>query len=126
MCLEVQGDRAAAGLHERNRVRPAPTTTTVPIVTAADGSGTAFTVSKSPYNLVVQTNTGPCWIDARDAAGTTLFSGTLSQGQSQSIAGVVSVQLGNPGAVTLSIDGTPVPFVQAGGSPVTLHFQTRA
>jgi cytoskeletal protein RodZ len=111
--------------HPTTTTRPAPTTT-VPIVTASDGSGTAFTVSKSPYSLVIQTNTGPCWIDARDATGTALYTGTLLQGQSQSIAGVVTVQLGNPGAVTLSIDGTPVPFVQVGGSPVTLHFQTRA
>jgi cytoskeletal protein RodZ len=110
--------------HPTTTTRPAAPTTTIPLLTATDGSGTAFNVSRPTYTLVVQTNTGPCWLDARDASGTRLFSGTLSPGQSQSIAGVVTVQLGNPGAVSLTVDGTPVPFAQAGGSPVTLHFQS--
>jgi cytoskeletal protein RodZ len=107
--------------------RPAATTTTVPLVSASGGSGTAFTVSKASYTLVVQTTNGACWIDARDPTGASLFSGTLSAGQSQSItAGAVTLRLGNPAAVALSIDGTAVPVALAGGSPVTLQFQGTA
>jgi hypothetical protein len=105
--------------------RPAPTTT-VALVTAG-GTGTTFMIANPTYTLVVRTTTGACWIDARDAAGATLFSGTLSTGQSQSItARALSLQLGNPAAVTLRIDGKPVPFTLANGSPVTLHFQGTA
>ena len=90
----------------------------------ADGSGTTFTIAKATYTLVVRTTSGACWIDARDPAGTSLFSGTLSTGQSQSItAAGLTLRLGNPAAVTLRIDGKAVPFTLANGRPVTLHFQ---
>jgi cytoskeletal protein RodZ len=104
--------------------RPAPTTT-APLLRATGTSGTSFTISKATYTLVVQTTTGMCWVDVRDPSGTALFSGTLAVGASQSITGhPVTVQLGNPAAVTVSIDGTPVPINLAKGSPVTLHFQS--
>jgi cytoskeletal protein RodZ len=106
--------------------RPAPTTT-VPLVSASDGSGTAFTIAAPTYTLVVQTTSGDCWVDARDPRGTSLFSGTLLSGQSQSITGgTFTLQLGNPAAVSLSIEGKPVPFSLAGGSPIRLQFQGRA
>lgn len=106
--------------------RPAPTTT-VPLVSATGGSGTAFSVSRATYTLVVKATSGDCWIDARDPSGASLFSGVVASGQSQSInAGSIKLQLGNPAAVTLSIDGTPVPFNLAGGSPVNLQFQGTA
>jgi cytoskeleton protein RodZ len=103
--------------------RLAPTTT-VALVTAGGASGTDFTVAKATYNLVVQSTTGDCWIDARDPSGSSLFSGVVVNGQSQSIsaASAVTLRLGNPAAVKLSIEGTPVPFPVANGSPVTLHF----
>jgi cytoskeleton protein RodZ len=103
--------------------RPAPTTT-APLVVATDASKTTFRVSSAIYTLVVQATTGACWIDARDLSGASLFSGTLSPGQSQSIrAGAIKLQLGAPAAVTLSIEGTPVPVSLASGSPLTLQFQ---
>jgi len=99
-------------------------TTTVPLVRAADLTGTAFTFAKPSYTLVLQSTNGACWVDARDPAGTSLFTGVVSNGASQSITGAVtSVRLGNPGAVTATIDGSPVPFVTHNGAPVTLHFQ---
>jgi hypothetical protein len=101
--------------------RPAPTTT-IPLVTASGSSGTAFKISKPIYTLVVQATTSACWIDARDAAGTALYSGTLLAGQSQSIrAGTIRLQLGNPAAVTLKVEGTVVPFNLVGGSPLTVQ-----
>lgn len=112
--------------HPTTTTRPAPTTT-VALVSANQGSGTAFTVAKATYTLVVETTTGPCWIDARDPAGTKLFSGTLLAGQSQSITGgAMTLRLGNPAAVTLSIEGKPVPFTVPNGSPATLQFQGHA
>jgi hypothetical protein len=102
--------------------RPAPTTT-VPLVTASGTSGTAFKISKPVYTLVLHATTGACWVEARDAAGADLYTGTLLAGQSQSIrAGTIRLQLGNPAAVTLAVEGTPVPFTLAGGSPVTVAF----
>ena len=99
-------------------------TTTVPLIRPADATGTAFTIGKLSYTLVLQSNNGACWIDARDPSGTELFTGVLSNGASQTITATnATVRLGNPGAVSLTVDGTPVPFLAPNGSPVTLHFQ---
>jgi cytoskeletal protein RodZ len=108
--------------HPTTTTRPAPTTT-VALVTATGATGTDFTIAKPTYTLIVQTTSGDCWVDARDPAGTSLFSGTLLSGQSQSITGsTFTLRLGNPAAVTLSVDGKPVPFSLAGGSSIGLHF----
>lgn len=105
--------------------RPAPTTT-VPLVTATDASGTAFTIGKPTYTLVVQAVSGDCWVDARDPEGTSLYSGTILSGQSQSITGgTFTLRLGNPGAVSLSVEGKPVAFSPADGSSIRLHFVGR-
>jgi hypothetical protein len=99
-------------------------TTTVPLVRFTDATGTAFTVARPHYSLVLQSTSGPCWVDARDPNGTSLFTGLLSNGASQTFtASNATVRLGNPGAVTITLDGAPVPFVTHNGAPVTLHFQ---
>jgi cytoskeletal protein RodZ len=99
----------------------APTTTT-PLVVPSGTTGSEFRVSKPTYIVSVKT-TGLCWIDMRDAAGAILFDGTLAAGGSHEItAGDVTVKLGNPAAVTLTINGTPVPISLTNGSPASLHF----
>jgi hypothetical protein len=106
--------------------RPAPTTT-APLVKASGGAVNSFTVSKASYEVAVQTAGGQCWVDMRDPSGTSLFSGTLAVGATQTItASDVTIRLGNPAAVTISIDGTRVPFTIPSGSPATLHFQGSA
>jgi Domain of unknown function (DUF4115) len=109
--------------------RAAPTTT-VALVTPIGGSGTEFSIGRPTYTLVVQTANGDCWVDARDPAGASLYTGTLTSGASQSIAtgtaGAVTMKLGNPAAVSVSIEGKPVPFTIAPGHPVTLHFEGHA
>jgi cytoskeletal protein RodZ len=105
--------------------RPAPPTT-APLVKPS-GTANSFTVSKASFTVVVQTTGSQCWVDMRDPSGTALFSGTLAAVAQQSItASDVTIRLGNPAAVTISIDGTRVPFaIPSGGSP-TLHFQGSA
>ena len=103
--------------------RPAPTTTTPPLVRAT-GTLNTFTVSRPSYEIVVQAVTSQCWVDMRNPAGTSLYTGTLSATQSQAVtASVVTIKLGNPAAVKVSIDGTPVSFTIPTGSLTTLHFQ---
>jgi cytoskeletal protein RodZ len=105
--------------------RPAPTTTT-PLVKPS-GAANSFTVAKASYTIVVQTTGSQCWVDMRDPSGTALFSGTLGAVAEQSItASDVTIRLGNPAAVTISVDGTRVPFTVPSGSPATLHFQGSA
>ncbi len=76
--------------------------------------------------------TAACWVEITAATGhgPVLFAGTLRPGTRQPVpAGVggVRVQLGNPGAMSLVVDGAPmaVPRPVAGG-PFTLVFQPPA
>ena len=95
----------------------------MPLVQAS-GTANTFTVSKARYTILVQTTGSQCWVDMRDPSGTALFSGTLAAIAEQSVtASDVTIRLGNPAAVTISIDGTRVPFTIPSGSPATLHFQ---
>jgi cytoskeletal protein RodZ len=103
--------------------RAAPTTT-VALVTASGATGHEFTIAKPSYTLVVAATGADCWVDARDPAGASLFTGLLSAGRSQSIAAAaVDLQLGNPAAITVAVEGKPVPFTLANGSPITLRFR---
>jgi cytoskeletal protein RodZ len=102
--------------------RAAPTTT-VALVTATGTAGNEFTIAKPSYTLLVAA-TADCWVDARDPAGGSLFSGLLTAGQSQPIAAAaMNVNLGNPAAITMTVEGKPVPFTLADGSPVTVHLR---
>ncbi|HEX4490511.1 MAG TPA: DUF4115 domain-containing protein [Acidimicrobiia bacterium] len=126
------GGQPRAQASTTTRPRPEPTTTTtvaaptttVPLVRPADGTGTAFTIAKASYTLQLHSTNGECWVEARDPAGASLWTGLLSNGASQAItASSATLRLGNPGAVTVTVDGAPVPFQTHNGAPVTLHFQ---
>jgi cytoskeletal protein RodZ len=102
-------------------------TTTVPLVKASRTAANTFTVAKPTYTIVVQTSTGICWVDMRDPSGTALFSGTLAVGQSQQVtASSVTMRLGNPAVIAITVDGTAVPIDLTRGSPLILHFQGSA
>ena len=96
------------------RTVSAPTTTvpvaavpvaTMPIV-ARSTNGATVSV-RSPSSLTLQA-TGACWIEVDDAAGHTLFSGTLHAGQQQQIAisGPLVLHLGYTPAVIISVNST--------------------
>jgi cytoskeleton protein RodZ len=62
----------------------------------------------------------PCWADLTTSGGATIFQGTIDQGTSQTWTErrAVTLRLGNPGAVTLSVDGQS--RTGLGSAPVTL------
>ncbi|HTP17052.1 MAG TPA: DUF4115 domain-containing protein, partial [Streptosporangiaceae bacterium] len=61
-----------------------------------------------------------CWADLTTAGGATIFQGILDPGASMTWTEpqVVSLRLGNPGAVTLTVNGKP--RTGLGSDPVTL------
>jgi hypothetical protein len=73
--------------------------------------------------------TAACWVEITAATGhgPALFAGTLRPGASQSVptaTGGVRVQLGNPGAMSLVVDGAAVAIPRpAVGGPFSLLFQ---
>jgi hypothetical protein len=61
----------------------------------------------------------PCWADTT-SAGATIFQGTIDLGTSETWTErqAVNLRLGNPGAVTLTVDGQS--RTGLGSAPVTL------
>ena len=65
--------------------------------------------------------TEACWADLATPAGATIFAGILGPGTSKTWTErrAVTLQLGNPGAVTLTVDGKS--RAGLGPQPVTLR-----
>jgi hypothetical protein len=83
---------------------------------------TSQAIAGDPHHVVIalKAATESCWVDLTTHAGQPIFAGVLPAGTSRSWTeeGPVSLEIGNPGAVTLTVNGkdqTP-----KSGSPVTL------
>ena len=87
-----------------------PVPTTIPAVTAPmvvrSTSGATVSV-RSPSILTIRA-TGTCWVEVKDATGSTLFSGTLHPGEQQQIgvSGPLVLQLGYTPGIALSVDSS--------------------
>jgi len=62
----------------------------------------------------------PCWVDLTTPGGATIFQGIIDPGNSKTWTErrAVTLELGNPGAVTLTVDGRS--RTGLGSQPVTL------
>jgi hypothetical protein len=97
-------------------------TTVPPIVASATTATTAtYPAPSSSYPVVVTAVTGPCWILAQSTdSGTTLSTGTIQAGQSQTFqaSGGVGLELGATGA-TVTLNAVPVVLP----SPLNVPFE---
>jgi cytoskeletal protein RodZ len=98
--------------HPARKARPKPKKTT-----AAKATPT------NPNQVVIALSavSGACWVDLTAAStGQQIFEGTLPAGTAKTWTevGAVSMQIGNPGAVTLTVNG--VNQSPPGSAPVTL------
>jgi cytoskeletal protein RodZ len=112
----ASGSPSPAAHHARGRHQPA----------AHQKPGTpprTAPVAASPHHLVIALTTvsSDCWVDLTSASGDqTIFEGTLPVGTSKTwtATGPVSMEIGDPGAVSLTVNG--VSQATPAGSPVTL------
>ena len=77
--------------------------------------------SSSPDVVIFLTAVSePCWADLTTSGGATIFQGTIDPGTSETWTErqAVNLRLGNPGAVTLTVDGQG--RTGLGSAPVTL------
>lgn len=100
------------------------TTTTVaaiPTVTRIDGSTVTVSVPAGPYQLKVAAN-DPCWTQIAGADGTVVQTETLQAGGVIDLqqTGPVTVRLGRPSAVEVSIDGRVLALPPGTGSAMEL------
>jgi hypothetical protein len=86
-----------------------------------------YQVADASYSLELGAKTGECWVLATDTStGKVLFTGTLSSGQTQTIAaaGPVTVVAGAPVAFSAAVNGAPVTLPTGALAPFTLTFKT--
>jgi hypothetical protein len=107
---------------------PKPTTTTTPpkpavLVSTQNGTAT-YNLSSASASIVV-TASGPCWFEVRanSPLGQIINQGTLEAGTRFSVTGPAWIRLGNPAAVAVKVDGTPMTVPDAEvGLPLNLQF----
>jgi hypothetical protein len=119
---------------------PAPaSTSTIPaggpsVVLVSNDNLAAHYRLQRPSADVELVATASCWVEikSRLGQGPVMFSGTLRPGGRRAVptaasTGGVSVRLGNPAGMSLSVDGTVLPVPRpAGTKPFTLLFQPAA
>jgi cytoskeletal protein RodZ len=93
--------------------------------------GTSQASAADPHHVVIALRavTSDCWVDLTTVAGTPIFAGTLPAGTSRTWTeeGPVSLEIGNPGAITLRVNGkdqspkstSPVTLTLGGAVPTT-------
>ena len=102
--------RTPAAAHQAGRRRPAATSTVAPPA-----------AGHSPPDVVIFLTavSEPCWADLTTLSGAAIFQGIIDPGTSETWTErrAVTLRLGNPGAVTLTVDGKSRGL---GSAPVTL------
>jgi hypothetical protein len=115
-------------VHERARSVPhtrAKAAGSGPIVPVEQTPTTARYVAPGGTYTLAITVRGPCWVMARSAEGTVLFTGTLQAGQSQLVEadGATTVELGAAWNAAVELNGVPVAFPVGFESPLHLSFE---
>lgn len=122
----------AATAHHQSTAPKSPKTTTpttaptriVSSTSSTTGTAATYPVANASFGLAIAT-TGPCWVDVTTvASGSTLWTGTLQAGQSQTVqaTGPTTVELGSTGA-SMTVDGTPVVLPTDLHTPFTATFE---
>jgi RodZ C-terminal domain len=124
------GPPSSATHEQRPTTVPAKSTTTTaappkPAVLVSSQNGTAtYELSSASASIVVSAS-GPCWLEVRanSPLGQIVYEGTLEAGVHFSVTGPAWIRLGNPPAVAVKVNGTPmtVPGSQL-AEPVNLQF----
>jgi hypothetical protein len=117
---------AAAATTTSTAGRPT-TTTTLPVVSppqVTSATDATYAVGENTYTLLLSATSSECWVSVTGPTGASIFSGVLNAGQQQSIpaTGLVSVEVGAPGAFAATVNGTAVTLPTNYQTPLTLHF----
>jgi hypothetical protein len=104
------------------------TSTLPPTFTAQSTTGSSATyVPPAPtYSLSVVASKGNCWVLVEsEPSGKTAYEGVLSEGAAQTFPSQneTKIELGAPGAVTISLDNEPVVLPSSLSSPYSLVFE---
>ncbi len=104
---------------------PSSTPTTTPSTPSAPSSSPSDVVAAADGVTVTVTTTGRAsWMRITNGSGKTLFEGTLTKGQTQTVRDRTKVKLliGNAGAVALTVNGRDLGAPGSGGQVVKVEF----
>ena len=112
---------SAATTSQSHSSSPQKTTTNA---TPSTPSGTVTT----GRGVVVTASAGTSWLSVNDSQGTKIFSGKISNGQSQTFdpSNGLFMTIGNAGAVSVSVNGKSQGLLGAVGEVKTLSFEPPA
>ena len=118
-------NEARARTHASSTTTSSTTTTTVaPVaaITATSGGTVTISVPVSPYQVSVAARSA-CWMQAVRTDKTVVVTTTLQTGDSKQLteSGALTVRLGNPGGVDVSINGQPMALPASGGATMVLQ-----
>jgi hypothetical protein len=104
---------------------PSTTTTTVPpaaSITGTEGGTVTISVPASPYQVTIAARSD-CWMQAVQADQTVVVTTTLQAGESKDLtqSGPLTIRLGNPGGVDVSVNGQAMTLPASGGSAMKLQ-----
>jgi hypothetical protein len=104
-------------------------TTSPPVVVpqSATSRSATYAVSVSTFTLAFSATSGACWVDATNGtSGAALFVETLEPGQQHSLvaSGPVTVVLGAPTVLAVSVNGSAVALPSGFQTPFTMKFVT--
>ena len=108
-------------MHSSNSVKKsARAASQAPVV----APNTAVATKTSPTSVVVTAVNGKTWVGVTDSSGNQVYSGQLTQGQTQSFndSQQLNVVFGNAGAVNLNVNGKDAGSPGALGEVVHLQF----
>ncbi|MDQ6617215.1 MAG: DUF4115 domain-containing protein [Actinomycetota bacterium] len=140
LVVRGRGGTASSQAHRRPAppttvAAPNPTPTSAPnsspvVLVSSDTQQARYRVSRPSVDVEL-VPTALCWIEIKSALGhgPVLFSGTLRPGGRRPVptgadTGGVSILLGNPAGMSVSVNGTALAFPKpSGAQPFTLLFQ---
>ncbi len=105
-------------------VSPSESASATEIASPSASATTAEVAMTGAIVVEISASRGKSWIFANDATGKTLFSGQLRLGSTRSIASdaIISVRVGNAGALDLTVNGKKMDSIGANGEVVNLSF----
>jgi Domain of unknown function (DUF4115) len=107
-----------------------PTTALPPSVSlpqSSTSSTATYAVGGGTFSLSFAATSGPCWVDATNStSGATVFAGTLEPGKNQAVnvTGPLTVIIGAPSVLAVSVNGSPVALPSGFETPFTMLFVT--
>ena len=105
-----------------------PSRTPSPTASPTPSTKPSPTASPTPHDVVINVSAGQedCWVQLTSASGSQIYMGTIPAGSSMTWTEykTVSIQLGNPAAVVLTVNGKRQSLNTV--YPVTLSFSPRS